>query len=152
MSHIIVLQGAREAVFETVTLISDELPYICDEDSVKEGWLRAALNDPALTVFNAPRPLFGDAWPMGSFSGPRGRFVTVMRIDDQHKRELAWENHRQDATILKIIGVKEARAAADATRPVEYDTMMNIWEQVWRDAWIDAFRLGTQTVDVWARY
>ena len=136
--------------FNTWTIIEDELPYMASQSHDTETWLRSVLTDGAAIVFNAPRPLFGDERIITN--APRGFFVAVLHPNDERGRELVWENHRQDATILRLVTVEEARRLADTVRSEGYDNAPDIWERVWREAFYDYFRHGEESVECFARY
>ena len=142
----------KALTFDSFVLIEDELAEIAGGSAETLGWLRSALNDPTAVVCNAPRPLFGEERTI--LNAPFGFFVTVVHPfgDDQRQRELLWENHRQDATVLRLVTVEEARRLADSMRPDGYDAMPDIWEWVWKDAFYDYFRRGTVELTGWSRY
>ena len=86
-------------------------------------------------------------------NAPGGFFVAVLRLGDgQRERELLWENHRNDATVLRLVTVEEARRLADADRDPGYDDMPDLWERLWRTAFDDSYRWGRVELTGWARY
>ena len=137
--------------FNVWVVIEDELDYLTKRSLYEQAWLRGGLECETAIVFNAPRPLFGDVHEL--VQAPRGWFVSILHLDDNPRAlELVWENHRQDATILKMVTVAKAREMADSERPSGYDKFPETWEKVWREAFYDNFRHATVEVECEPRY